>query len=536
MKWFLILLLWGLSSCNFSLNRSRQYSIISPEDSINNISADEFFYINLKSAYYTGEKDTFNPLDFMIYAMDDGPGTDCKISVNQEGSTEDLYCIMEIMEGDLWLHEINLEYNVPPGMCEYLGFLPHWHYNYKSGQGPPFIAQVKPEGEEIEPSFYEACKKTPVPFTYGRCSNKDCDSESSCENPNAPCNGAEAGTWKAGTCSDKSCKTKSSCEDKTHSCKTLCCKTEEQCSSLQNKLIPCEAGTWTEAVCSNTNCKTRSDCESVSHACNSSKKGTWTPKTISVCPEGEVYPENKNAEYADTCPYKSSELSYNTTEGGGDGQSESVVNCCTGNLTLYEDGERKVPDLKWILDTRCIGGLARITWDKKNFKEGFPLTLIEETKGKQFDKEYKIEPLIDKIYLKGGERYSLPTANYFSDIRENSLPDFYKQVNTEDNQGNPFITLSCLDSAYEVKHVIKMIIRDWNTQEEFISFKESNGSRGDPDTNGFEGSDCPYYEQESDSLFSKCNDLKDVDDNGNPYPGLAYKKSGSDSGGDDNSD
>ena len=60
--------------------------------------------------------------------------------------------------------------------------------------------------------------------------------------------------------------------------------------------------------------------------------------------------------------------------------------------------------------------------------------------------------------------------------------------------GHPFITWSCLDNAKEVKHRIHLLIREWNTQEEFNRFKESNGSRGDPDTEGIEGSGCDYYE------------------------------------------
>ena len=119
----------------FANNRSKQYSIVSPEDEISNIPTDDFFFINIKSAYYTGKQGSFDPLDFMLYAMDEGPGTDCKISVNEESATEDLYCMLEVSEGDLWYHEITLKYNVPPGMCSYLAFMPHWHYNQPTGPG-----------------------------------------------------------------------------------------------------------------------------------------------------------------------------------------------------------------------------------------------------------------------------------------------------------------------------------------------------------------------------------------------------------------
>ena len=96
-----------------------------------------FFYVNIDSAF--AEDASSDPLQFLIYAMDDGPDTDCKISVNNESATEDLFCILDIMEGDLWLHKINLKYNVPPGMCSYLTFLPHWHYNKQAGPGPTTI-------------------------------------------------------------------------------------------------------------------------------------------------------------------------------------------------------------------------------------------------------------------------------------------------------------------------------------------------------------------------------------------------------------
>ena len=59
--------------------------------------------------YYYGDKE-FDPFDAIIYAMDEGPGTDCKISVDED-STEDLYCIVDVMEGDLYFF-INLSLSI----------------------------------------------------------------------------------------------------------------------------------------------------------------------------------------------------------------------------------------------------------------------------------------------------------------------------------------------------------------------------------------------------------------------------------------
>ena len=130
---------------------SLQYSLVSPEDlGASVIPNDKFFYVNLHAAYYTGAG--YDPLDSLIYSLDEGPGVDCKIPVDAE-STEDLYCILDVAEGDLWFHAIELEYNVPEGMCDYLDFYTHWHYNQAAAVGPRYICkcdQVTGSGDNRE--------------------------------------------------------------------------------------------------------------------------------------------------------------------------------------------------------------------------------------------------------------------------------------------------------------------------------------------------------------------------------------------------
>ena len=480
MKWVLIFVLWAFSSCD--LNRFSQYSIISPDD-IKDISADEFFYVNIESAY--AEKSGSDPLSFLIYAMDDGPGTDCKIPVNKEDS-EDLFCILDIMEGDLWLHEINLKYNVPPGMCSYLTFLPHWHYNKKGGFGPPYVAQYPTEvsndnGKTTE-IHYVGCKVTPKNRT-ATCSHNECTSQTDCGDASHPCNGAF-------------------------------------CSKDGSRL---------------SRCTSQEDCTSA-HTCNNQSAGTWTAgtagewsPTLSICPGSEQY-EKSNRDYKKLCPYT----------------------CCIGEYILYENGKIKEEDQEWAEDQefkKCIGGLAKLS-EPKGFegdffnKEGFPFTLIKESGSKRVDGSYTLPPLYKNIDQ--SNRVSFPTANFFKaiednkDTTENALtlgsPDFYKRpgpfttwVNGKvekdkvylDKPGNPFLTWSCLDNAKETKHRIHLLIREWNTQEEFNDFKE--GGNGDPDTGGTEGNDCDYY-QNNDDNFSECNDLQDADDprGKQRYPNIKY--------------
>lgn len=55
-------------------------------------------------------------------------------------SNEDITCIAEIPEGDLYMKDLSFIVNVPPGgMCRYLTRQPYWFYNYEVGKGPETI-------------------------------------------------------------------------------------------------------------------------------------------------------------------------------------------------------------------------------------------------------------------------------------------------------------------------------------------------------------------------------------------------------------
>jgi len=74
----------------------------------------------------------------------------------------------------------------------------------------------------------------------------------------------------------------------------------------------------------------------------------------------------------------------------------------------------------------------------------------------------------------------------------------------------------CLDRAYEVINRIRVYIREWNTQREFIAYDDSNGASGDPDTVGDETmGDCEYGVPGD---LRACNDDGDWDDIVGAYP------------------
>ena len=98
-------------------NYSRFASLGSYDDGTVSIPSGKFFYIRISRA--SDGSDRF--LQHALYEEKAGPGTDCKIPVDEE-STEDMFCMLEKMEGDLWAHDTIIEYNVPAGMCKYLSF------------------------------------------------------------------------------------------------------------------------------------------------------------------------------------------------------------------------------------------------------------------------------------------------------------------------------------------------------------------------------------------------------------------------------
>ena len=440
-KWFyaITLSIWLFVSCDVlsSLGVGRigeEYSLIPTEGlSTTHIPNESFFYVNLYAAYYVGEG--FDALDSIIYAMDDGPGTDCKIPVEQE-STEDLYCIMDVMEGDLWFHNIVLEYNVPEEMCDYLDFDVPWHFNQRVGEGPPTIYQ---------------CNR-------GRCVGSGDD------------------------------------------------------VSLETETIYClnTCGSLLTGACTDNN-------QEVTVGCSSGISVDDPQKFCGILDQSE----------------------------------NDLANCCLGEYTL-NSGET-ISEVNWGGNVNdCIGGLGRTSWDAFNH-EGLPIGTTAPTLKDGYRNTYEIPALIDKYDgRKNNYLTRLPTfitANYWTDAENkdsaSNKPDFYiaPQTLTEfegatyltpyigaPHGGHPYLTWSCLDKAREIKHRIHLLIREWNTQEEYNSYKETEGSRGDPDVGGSEGTECDYYESEEASVLkdTACNDFTDIDDwdaqiPGYPYPEVIYQ-------------
>ncbi|MDE0151322.1 MAG: hypothetical protein OXK80_02340 [Bdellovibrionales bacterium] len=426
--------------------------------------ATERFYIKLDENFYKREG-----IAVPEYALssDDLIGlTDCGVNKGDE-SFEDIYCILDLNEADIGVlgqadKGIPIEYNIPRHMCEYTTFMAPWHWNYRSGIGPQVLHKHTEEEDTSDTTI-----------VVGGEGNESNNAEYYCIPPSG---------------------------------------TRRCAGNPVTSAVPCPIG--------------------------QPNPGTWyridEDSNVSKC----------------FCPYDHSSA--------GDGNS-NAPNCCFGSYEV-EGGNEGTETNDWGGDLKeCIGGPLRSGgWDNyaptvtsvSHTQKPIEIPIPNRFYSWVTDeprRTFEIGPIdIETILLTAsGNRYfySTPTATYFDGIEDLIFTDplscsncpsmFSPDVdNPIENlalraalRAYPYFTLECLDSNMEALHRVHLTIREWNTQEEFLSFKESNGGSGDPDIDGEEGSDCPYYEADEKLGSTNCNDFLDLDDFidiGIPYPRTPY--------------
>ncbi len=268
--------------------------------------------------------------------------------------------------------------------------------------------------------------------------------------------------------------------------------------------------------------------------------------------------------------------------------SESgLSNCCFGmaETTQYKsttgsvddctvENESDTAEKEWGGElSNCIGGpvrssdwpaqrnvtLAFINDYKLEIEYPIPQVFSSWTRGRR--ETFMVGPIFQDRFV----NKSTPTVNYFDGIEDliftDNPPGFFPGENQRTNSyscpdcplmffpdesrkdenspqvhlpiGYPYFTLECLDSNFDALHRTHLMIREWNTKEEFLNFKDSDGRSGDPDLDGEEGGDCPYYEADEILGNTNCNDFQDLDDFNtlNSYPKVDYENSGGGGGG-----
>ena len=205
-----------------------------------------------------------------------------------------------------------------------------------------------------------------------------------------------------------------------------------------------------------------------------------------------------------------------------DGSDENPVRCCSGGS--------KVDGTEWEPDLGCFGGpslIAEVEGANKEFHEA----VLEELPEGGLKRRVTLPDLIS---INGAEQkgnaetgftaVSSPFANYLkaldksseklTQVKRSVLPDFLKASDYYNHWPEPFFEFECLDRAGEILHKILLMIREWNTYEEFIDFYNQGGNdSADPDVEGEEGDECKYEDRKVlDGEVEACNDLLDLDD------------------------
>lgn len=195
------------------------------------------------------------------------------------------------------------------------------------------------------------------------------------------------------------------------------------------------------------------------------------------------------------------------------------IKCCYGGNKASSNG---VAGASWLPDQECFAGPALVSQIDPNQFYVNQNTIIGKDGLKQ---PITLKKLLDI----SGRPHNTHHANYIKELdlsfkdlvsrRTNlvkSIPVFLRPTKNYIHTPNLFFKFSCLDSAHEILHEILLLVREWNTLEEFLPFYTSGGaneSRSDPDVEGLEGTACSY-ENRYDS--PRCNDWRDLAD---------YKKS-----------
>jgi hypothetical protein len=98
---------------------------------------------------------TFQPTDFYVdvvappntkmYLHQNGDWTK-SCSASQSTPNQDLVCILEIEEADLYDLGITFSYNVPSTSCSFLEFYPYYYYQFQAGQAPTAVNETTASG------------------------------------------------------------------------------------------------------------------------------------------------------------------------------------------------------------------------------------------------------------------------------------------------------------------------------------------------------------------------------------------------------
>lgn len=98
-------------------------------------------------------------------------GSECFIDSSATTSSSQI-CNIEVLELDSYAQDINIQWNVPPGMCDYVTVTPSWHWNRSVGNGPTeLLIQKNQDGimTQIAPRTDGGCAARQQDGTWTAC-------------------------------------------------------------------------------------------------------------------------------------------------------------------------------------------------------------------------------------------------------------------------------------------------------------------------------------------------------------------------------
>lgn len=339
-----------------------------------------------------------------------GFATPCAIN-KASVANEDITCIMEIPEGDLYGKNTKMLFNIPPGdMCRFTVRAPYWFYNHEVGQAPSSINvsvdnTVNASGD-ITASTYSC--------TFdGGAADPGCDN-----NP-----------------------------------------------ELVPTLAPFEQ----------------------SFSCN----------------------YDKTAEDGPNCCFGKFTRITTISTNGANPQTSTVKGLWGGSYNT------------------CIGGPGKTNWSLKS-KEGIPAWMLEftQTTGNKGTQEITAGANLADGAGISASTASIHAANYYGDAANHTHTGFVIStdittapyfINPIDDRSGTRIAptqnsyeFRCLDAAFEIKHRIRVFIREWDTLPDYQTYISSAGATVVPDRGADlePGVNCSAIA----AIGEGCNDKYDIDD------------------------
>lgn len=249
------------------------------------------------------------------------------------------------------------------------------------------------------------------------------------------------------------------------------------------------------------------------------------PKVIECSLGGEGEDSNSSKGYCD-------DSDTNDDCDRGSPCTEEEEDVCPGSPKCCVGGE-KTDGSSWTLDEACFGGPGTIltTAGFEDFTKKYVTDLPENGIKQSLSMKSLIE--INNNVMFDNVSISSPHANYVKALDRapddfsfngSNLPVFLQPSPEYPYLPRSFFEFICIDDTGEELHKIFLMIREWNTLEEFIKFHDAGGlDDADPDVEGYEGSDCAYEILSSSDGDRPCNDLLDLDDIASCNPSL-YRK------------